>query len=166
MSEQFSENQYTVTDPETRLALDHLDRLLQVQLAALPDSSFKTIRFIPLANNRFVNIYSRQYFPKAAQLFARAEVSLVGKGIKRVVFTGSLPVKDPGPLLLLIDDLITILGKDLFNKTGFNTRDIAGLKRGRWAGRRWLLCFDKGQRMPLLLDLLDGQLQLCLYLPV
>lgn len=167
MTAKYSEKKANaVQNPQTTLVLDHLDQLLGVTLAAIPDLSFKTTRFVPLGQDGFVSIYSKRCYPKAGRLFDRVEVALVDVGIKRVVFSGSRPLEHLGPLMLLIDDLVVMLGNDVFKKSGLNIRDNAGIKRGNWAGRRWMLSFAGGRRLPLLLDLMDSQLQLCLYLPV
>jgi len=167
MKEKLSEKPAVeVQNSQTILVIQQLEQLLGIRLAELPDSTFKITRFIPLGKSGFLNIYTRRCLPKAGSLFDRIEVVLVDVGIKRVVFSGPVWVGQPAPLEHLIDELVIVLGKDLFKKGRLTIRDCAALKRGCWAGRRWQLVFASGQRLPLLIDLMDSQLQLCIYMPV
>ena len=152
--------------PQTVLTLQHLDHLLGLTLAQLPDHSFKTARFVPVGKAGLLNVYTRRYYAKAGNLFDQAEVMLADIGIKRVVFSGSPQQAGLEPLERLLDDLVIILGKDIFKKGALNMRDMTALKKGCWAGRRWLLSFGGGKRLPLVVDLMDSKVQLCLYLPV
>ena len=159
----------TITDKEyqTLALLQHLDKVLQLPLTSLPDATFQAKDLVQIKRGKVVQLYHKDLSHKAGSLFDRVEVRQLDATVKKIVLRGAFPaVKEVAPLEWLVDDFVLVLGKDLFSKGRFTILDKAHLKQGHWKGRKWMLYFNANKRLPFIVDVLDGELQLCFYLPV
>ncbi|HYH15384.1 MAG TPA: hypothetical protein VD794_09190, partial [Flavisolibacter sp.] len=104
--------------------------------------------------------------PKAFGLFEQVAIHFITATTIKLVFRGPVPAQEAlRPLEVLVDDIVLTLSKDSFQKGYFTKLDVSALIKGNWPGRRWILHISASQRMALILDLLEGKLQLCLFLP-
>ena len=153
-------------DPEAVLLIQRLDQWLQVSLMTLPDRSFTTSSFIPAPEGGFISVYSKTFLYKGNKLFETCDVMMADVDVKKLVFKARIAGMPIVTLLQFLNNLADWLGKDLHQKKQLANDEVKDLQKGEWAGRKWLVWFDEERRLPLMVDASEGQLQLCLYLPV
>lgn len=156
---------YAPLDPQAALLIEHLDEWMQVKLLELPDLSFQSNWFEPALDGTFATVYTKAFPYKTRKLFDTCEVMLADVDVKKLVFKGLLEGVPP-TLSQFLHKLATWLGKDIFQNTYLLEEELKSLEQGQWAGRKWLIWFNEERRLPLMVDVVNRELQFCIFLPV